>query len=239
MDQPPQAGLRLGGRHVLATGETVVWSIADGRRGRRWRELTIVDGVARRSILFEMDPAGEVSRLEIGSAAGLLTLHPVGRPAAIHGNLVSAAGIRHLSFPGEAGTVLVVDGSPASDAIVLGRPELAGLAVGAGRRFAAFRVDERLDPEPVEIEITRLETRSWRWTTWPTDGPPSTGPPRTVRLGADGLVELADGARWPLEPVARGARAPRPRPRDLRTPVTWTEGGQRPRSEGPDREVRG
>ena len=50
-------GLRRGGRATLPTGELIVWSIADGRRGRRWREVTSVAGTVVRAVLLETDPA--------------------------------------------------------------------------------------------------------------------------------------------------------------------------------------
>ncbi|GEM_PF-2270200 len=196
---PAPSYLRIGGTDVLPSGELVVWSVADGRRGRRWRESTTLAGRLVRSLLFETDPAGRVTRLEIATAAGLLTLHPAGEPAAIHGNVVTAPGIRHLGFTAEAGTVLVVEGSAASDAIVLGGSAPDGLAVGESRHVAGVWVDDRLEPEPAAVELVRLEPRAWRWTTrWP-DGRGSSGEPRVVRLDDDGLVDRSGRMRWPLE----------------------------------------
>ena len=90
--------IRAGGRAVLPTGATVVWSVAEGLRGRRWRELVTVGGSFRRSMLLEASPAGRVTRLELSTAAGLLTLHPDADSRELHGNVVTPTGIRHLAL---------------------------------------------------------------------------------------------------------------------------------------------
>ena len=91
-------GVRRGGRAVLPTGELIVWSIADGRRGRRWREVASVAGTMVRGVLLESDPMGRLARLEVTTAAGLLTLHPDANNTILHGNVVTPAGVRHLRF---------------------------------------------------------------------------------------------------------------------------------------------
>jgi hypothetical protein len=88
--------LRRAGHGRSADGSTVTWSVAEGRRGRRWREV-VVDpaGAVRSSLLLEVDPDGRFSHLELSTAAGLLTLHPE-VDGTLHGNAVTAAGIRHI-----------------------------------------------------------------------------------------------------------------------------------------------
>ena len=181
--------IRVGGRAVLPGGEVVVWSVADGRRGRRWREVVSRDGGVLRGVLFETDPAGRVTRLEMTTRAGLLTLHPEGDEPVLHGNVVTPQGMRHLTL-GEA--TLFVVGSPAAAAIAFGR--LSGVvAVGATLRVDVIRLDDRLEPGEGSWDVTRLDERAWRLVN------AVDGEVRALRLDADGLAELPDGAVWPLE----------------------------------------
>jgi hypothetical protein len=114
----PDGFVRRGGTGTLPTGERVVWSIADGARGRRWREMTIASGVMVRSVLLETDPAGRCTRLELATALGLLTLHPEPDDASLHGNVVGEDGVRHLRFDWSPRHELLIAGSPASAAII-------------------------------------------------------------------------------------------------------------------------
>lgn len=187
--------LRLGGRVGLPSGEVVVWSVADGRRGRRWRESATRDGVLVWASLFETDRSGQVGRLEIASAAGLLTLHPDADGSTLHGNVVTPDGIRHLTFAWGAGGALFVVGSPAAAAIALGR--LAQTApVGATERVSTIRIDSLLAPRPGAWDVSRVDERTWRLVEV-SDAP--SPEERTVRLDEDGLVELPGGDRWRLE----------------------------------------
>jgi hypothetical protein len=187
--------LRLGGTVELPSGELVDWSVADGRRGRRWREATSRDGVLIRTTLFETDRSGRVQRLEMASAAGLLTLHPADDGATLHGNVVTSVGIRHLSFAWDARYALFVDGSPAAAAIALGRLGQT-LPTGATERVSTIRIDARLEPRPSSWDVTRGDERSWRLVEVSDGGSPEE---RAVRLDEVGLVDLPGGIRWPLE----------------------------------------
>ncbi len=186
------APTRLGGRTDLPTGVVVVWSVADGRRGRRWRESTSRDGVAVRALLVETRPDGGLSRLELSTAAGSLTLHPDDDGTTLHGNVVTPGGVRHLAFAwGPDRVVLVVD-SPAVTAIAvawLGR----SLEVGRSADVAVLRVDDRLVPETGSIGFERLGTRRWRLSS---DDGADDG--IVVTLDADGLLTTARTV-WPLE----------------------------------------
>ncbi|MDP9481850.1 MAG: hypothetical protein M3P84_01355 [Chloroflexota bacterium] len=194
------ASIRRGGQAVLPTGELIVWSIADGRRGRRWREVVSADGTVVRAVLIESDQAGRLTRLEIATAAGLLTLHPDGEGTLLHGNVVTPAGIRHLTFDR---TTVLVDGSPGSAAILV-----AGMAdvmeVGAWTRIELVWLDDRLVPTAAPWAVSRIEPRAWRLVAMPAadggGGPGSGGGggERIVRIDEDGLPTLA-GDAWPLE----------------------------------------
>ena len=152
------AAVRRGGRAVLPSGELIVWSIADGRRGRRWREAVSADGKLLRTLLAETNQAGRLVRLELATAAGLLTLHPDLEETVLHGNVVTPTGIRHLTFDP---TIVRVDGSPAAGAIAVA--SLAGLVeVGATMRVDLVVVDDRLEPRSGSWAVSRLEPRTWR-----------------------------------------------------------------------------
>lgn len=88
--------LRRAGRGYQADGSLVVWSVAEGRRGRRWREVVVEAEAVRSSLLLELAPDGRFSHVELTTAAGLLTLHPEA-DATLHGNAVTAGGIRHVA----------------------------------------------------------------------------------------------------------------------------------------------
>jgi hypothetical protein len=104
--------LRRAGSGRGPGGSQVVWSVAEGRRGRRWREVVIAsDGGIRSSLLLELDPAGRFSHLELSTAAGLLTLHPE-RDGTLHGNAVTAAGVAHVrGEPWQPDSAIALEGS--------------------------------------------------------------------------------------------------------------------------------
>lgn len=122
--------VRLAGRGRLRDGGLVTWTVAEGRQGRRWRE-SVTDGTALRwSLLYETDPAGRFTHLELASPVGLATLHPDG-DATLHGNVVrSDQGVRHVvGVPMQAGGALLVAGSLVSGAAVAGSHSIGGVAV--------------------------------------------------------------------------------------------------------------
>jgi hypothetical protein len=187
--------LRLGGRSELPSGEVVAWSVADGGRGRRWRETATRDGVLIRAVLFEADRSGRVERLELVSSAGLLTLHPADDDSAIHGNVVTPTGIRHLAFEWHDQAVLFVEGSPAAAAIAMGRLARR-VPIGATERVSTIRIDGRLDPRPTVWDVTRSEERTWRLVEVSNE---ASRAERTVRIDDNGLVDMPGSVSWPLE----------------------------------------
>jgi hypothetical protein len=88
--------LRRAGSGGAPDGATVIWSVAEGRRGRRWREV-VGDGGGgvRSSLLLELDSDGRFSHLELSTAAGLLTLHPE-VDGTLHGNAITRGGLAHV-----------------------------------------------------------------------------------------------------------------------------------------------
>jgi len=86
------APLRRAGRGRAPDGAEVTWSVAEGGRGRRWREIVATGEGIRSSLLLELDPDGRFSHLELSTRAGLLTLHPE-PDGTLHGNTVTAGGV--------------------------------------------------------------------------------------------------------------------------------------------------
>jgi hypothetical protein len=187
--------IRLGGRTVLASGDVVIWSVADGRRGRRWRESVTRDGTLMRTVMAETAAAGgRLQRLEVATAAGLLTLHPDADGSNLHGNVVGPDGVIHLGSAWGPEHSILMDGSPALTAIALAT---LGLAVGAGERrtAAALRIDGRLVPVAGRLAVERLGTRTWRLA----DPDEPTNDTLVAELDDDDLLASATRTTWPLE----------------------------------------
>ena len=186
------SAVRSGGRAVLPGGLAVVWSVADGRRGRRWRESAGRDGTVSRSLLLEVSPAGRPTRLELTTAAGLLTLHPDTEGRELHGNVVTAAGIRHLRFDWSAAHELFVVASPAAAAVAL-RHLADSVTVGEGVAVGVIWIDDALVPRPGAWQVTR--TAGDRWHLRDLEGTEE----RLAMVDPDGLPILPRAERWPLE----------------------------------------
>lgn len=162
------AWLRRAGHGRSGDGRLVTWSVAEGRRGRRWREIvrTGEGSAIVSSLLLEVDPDGRFSHLELSTAAGLLTLHPEG-DGTLHGNTVTANGVQHLvALPWDPDRAIALEGSV-----------VCGAAAAANAATASDQLRIGLD--------LSLERRD--------------GPSAAVRLDADGLPMLLDGATWALE----------------------------------------
>ncbi|HET9519709.1 MAG TPA: hypothetical protein VFO73_01535 [Candidatus Limnocylindrales bacterium] len=161
--------LRRAGRGRDGGGAVVTWSVAEGGRGRRWREIVAADGAVRSSLLLELDSEGRFSHLELSTEAGLLTLHPEG-DGTLHGNAVTSEGVRHvMGWPWDRDRAIWVRGS--------------SICLAAGRRPDGTRAVEWLD---IDRDL-RVETvvRTMR--------------PDWSLVDAEGLPVLEDGTTWPLE----------------------------------------
>ncbi len=169
-----------------------MWTAAEGSRGTRWREATEIGGVLARSVLLEVSLADRLTRLELTTAEGLLTLHPEPDEHAIHGNVVGPAGVRHLAFGWSAGHELLLVGSPAAAGVAL-RHLARAIAVGDAAPIDVLRVDDALDPRPMRWWFHRPTTTDWRLAA--EDGSDE----RRWTLDGDGDPELPDAVRWPLE----------------------------------------
>jgi hypothetical protein len=163
--------VRRAGHGRTDDGRSVTWSIAEGRRGRRWREVVVAgEGIAS-SLLLELDTLRRFSHLELSTPAGLLTLHPEG-DGTLHGNVVRAGGIEHVrGLAWSPETVVLLEGSPVCAAIA---SSAAGSATGGPLIALRIGLDLSLRRLPVEIDL-----------------------PATT----EGLPELREAASWRLEEV--------------------------------------
>lgn len=180
--------VRRAGRGEDASGALVVWSVAEGRRGRRWREVRSAQGRGvLGSLLLETDPVGRVNHIEFGTAAGLLTLHPED-DGTLHGNAVTPEGIEHvagLRWPMDA--LLLVEGSTVA-AAAAAYALRSTIAAGESASRAAVFVDLGLAVRTADVRIDRPGEDTWRLG--------STG---EIAIDDDGLPLLAGARIWSLE----------------------------------------
>jgi hypothetical protein len=181
---------RVAARERDVRNRDVVWTAADGRNGRRWRELALdASGIAR-SLLLETDNQGGWQRLEISSAEGLLTLHPEGD--SIHGNLAARSGVQHLSLGRLKPARVDVPGSLVAEA-ALCWSLTRQVRVGERRAIQVVSVAEPVSVAISELTVDRRTTATWELN----DGSHR----RLVELDDDGLPVAHVGAdHWQLEP---------------------------------------
>jgi hypothetical protein len=193
--------LRRAGHLRAADGASVTWSVAEGHRGRRWRELVRVGGGRpgiRHSLLLETDPEGRFSHLELSTQAGLLTLHPEG-DGTLHGNAVvdhgeaalpDAAGVEHvrgLAWHGDG--IALVDGSLVSQLAGIHRLRSI-LAPGTSHAQPNVWIPATLRVEIKPVPIERVEERRWRFGDW-----------AILEVDGQGLPVSPNDAIWPLDEV--------------------------------------
>jgi hypothetical protein len=184
--------VRRGGRATVVGGEQLTWSEAEGVRGTRWREALERDGRLIRSLLLEVSPAGRPTRLEMTTAAGLLTLHPEADESAMHGNVVEPGGVRHLALAWGPDHELLVLGSPASATITL-RRLARDFVVGTSRGLDVLRIDDDLVPRPARWSFERLAHGMWHLRD------AAGADERRLTVADDGRPMLGDAIEWPLE----------------------------------------
>ena len=181
------AHLRVGGRGSLVDGSVVTWSVAEGGRGRRWREVRVRGTAVISSLLLETDSDGRFSHTELSTAAGLLTLHPEG-DGTIHGNTVGADGIGHVvGLPWDRNGLLLVEGSVIASVAGIDRLR-AGIAVGGAAEVAAIIVGLDLALTDGPVTVARSAAGAWR-----------IGDGSALALDERGLPVLGDGSDWALE----------------------------------------
>jgi hypothetical protein len=188
--------VRRAGTAALADGGEVVWSVADGRRGRRWRALTRRAGMISSSLLLEVGTDGRPARLEVATTAGLLTLHPE-TTGSLHGNAVMAEGVRHLALGWSDEHELEVE-PLAISAAVTARRLGPTVPVGEGTDVPVVTIDADLVVGEETRRYVRLDAATWRIE--------RDGDTRTVAVDDRGLPvwppttgSPAEGVDWPLE----------------------------------------
>jgi hypothetical protein len=187
--------LRSGGRGTTPAGRSVIWSVAEGRRGRRWREVVRSgEGIAH-SLLLETDPDGRFSHLELSTPSGLLTVHPEG-DGTLHGHAVVSDGVEHVrGLAWEPDGIVVIDGSVI--AVVAAAALLKPLvAAGTSRAQHAVAIPPTLWLAVGPVRVERAAGGQWRLG----DGGP-------VEIDPAGLPRLAGGEIWDLESDDEAAQA--------------------------------
>ena len=183
-------GIRRAGTGLMLAGGRVTWTVADGARGRRWRSMVTDGGLLAGTMLLETGPGGAVLKLELATAAGLLTVHPEG--GSLHGNVARPGGMEHIDLPWSDGHILIVVGTPATAAAATGIiADLVG--VGEGHTIAGVGIDIGLSVRPVTYRVVRPAARRWRFV--PADG----GPETAVTVDDAGVPILDEAVSWPLE----------------------------------------
>jgi hypothetical protein len=183
--------LRRAGTGRLADGSRLIWTVAEGGRGRRWRWSHTTDAGLALVGLLELAPDGGFAKLELGSALGLLTLHPEGEAEA-HGNVASSFGMRHLRFGWSDRHVVLAEGEPLIAAAACHR--LAGaVGVGSSQDRSVLFVEAALTVRECTGRFTRESETRWRVELSPS-------PRFGLAIDDAGLpVGLQDEADWPLE----------------------------------------
>jgi hypothetical protein len=148
----------------------VLWSVAEGRRGRRWRSLRLsVGGSVVSDLLLELDSAGRWTRLEMSTSAGILTLHPEPDGRSVHGNIVTERGVVPVALPWSPGHRLLLPDEPVA-AAALGR------GVDEPEAGPAIVVDGRLVPLEIQLADRPLgPTDSLPGPSWPLEVEDATG----------------------------------------------------------------
>ena len=196
----PRRPVRRAGRSGEPDGSLTIWSVAEGRSGRRWRWRTIGpvgDAGAWLAATLETDPRGAFSKLEVAAPAGLLTLHREA-DGSTHGNVVRDGGVTHLALGADVGAVLVAGSRLGLAAVVasLGR----AIPVGAEVSRDVLLVDRRLVPARSAIRVRRVTATAWHLAP---PGPALGGPLEldgTLELDGDTLpAPIASDEGWPLE----------------------------------------
>jgi hypothetical protein len=193
--------VRRAGRATLAGGTQVVWSVADGRRGRRWRVVTTGNEAMAVALLLEVGVDGHASRLELATATGLLTLHP-GPSGPLHGNAVTRAGVRHLTFAWSPDHELEIDGLPVAQAVAARRLAVS-MAVGEGRTVPVVSVTMDLSVREGARHYVRVGDATWRIDG---DGDKNRdGASISLTIDDRGLPEWTrESEDWPLERESSG-----------------------------------
>ncbi len=160
--------LRRAGSGRLPDGALVLWSVAEGARGRRWRWTVATTEGLRHAGLIELDRVGRFARLELETEAGMLTLHPDDDRSMAHGNVVRHDGVQPIAIAWSDGASVAIEGDPFGTAVAgrRGRGWVVelGLAVwseddeSSGVADDVLQLDERGVPRLADAREWPLET---------------------------------------------------------------------------------
>ena len=184
--------VRRAGRALLPDGSTLLWSVAEGTRGRRWRAVTTRDGHVTHSLLFEATAGGRPTRLELTTASGMLTLHPEPDERTAQGNVVHIGGVRPLALPWSPDHAFEVADRPIATAVMLGRMTRS-VRVGEGETVAVLSVDSGLVVRPGNRLVRRIAEGRWEIADL------GAGRAFEVELDADGVPRFGSADDWPLD----------------------------------------
>jgi hypothetical protein len=186
--------VRRAGRAMLGDGSELLWTLAEGGRGRRWRAVTTLEGQITHALLLEIDLAGRPARLELTTDAGMLTLHPETDGTSIHGNVVHRGGVRPLAFAWGPDHDLEVVDRPLATAVMLRRLG-ASIRVGEGETLPVLAVDRSLAVRPGTRLVRRIADRRW------VVADLAAARELVLELDPDGVPQLGPSADdWLLEP---------------------------------------
>lgn len=166
--------LRRAGRGFLPDGRALVWSVAEGRRGQRWRSSTLSPhGHLDLALLIEVANDGRFSRLELTNSKGILTLHPEPHGARLEGNVVSELGVTPISLAWGPNHLLWVQDSPIAEILT------SRVAADGGGVRTGLVIDSALEVVPATRAMEEGSV-----------------PPADDR----GVPELNGSLEWDLEP---------------------------------------
>ncbi len=181
--------LRFGGRGTGPGGHSVIWSVAEGRKGRRWREVRTAPGghAVLSSLLLEIGPDGRFAHLELATPSGLLTLHPE-PDGTLHGHAIVSDGIEHaVGLAWDSDGITLLDGSTVCR-LAAASLLACGIEVGSSTARLAVVIPATLEIEVKPVRIERPTASAWRF-----------GAEEPLTLDRRGLPVLAGGEIWPLE----------------------------------------
>jgi hypothetical protein len=187
------APIRLAGAVTQDDGSEVLWSIAQGRRGRRWREASVRLGRLAGARLLEISPEGRLQRLEVDAPTGMLTLHPSEDGSTLHGNAVTPDGVRHLALPWGPSHRLVVAGSIGSVAVASQGLDTL-IQPGGSTALRGISIDADLTIGEGSVRIERVGLTGWRVSA------PEFAVECSADLDPDGVPQ--EGVSWSLEEPA-------------------------------------
>lgn len=186
------APTRSAGWGTGAFGSVVTWTVAEGRKGRRWREVVSRGPAVTHALMLETDPEGRFSHMELARADGLWTFHPEAN-GTLHGNHVGGKKPDVRPVEGWAfapDDALVIEGSPLALAAIAWR-WARSLGTDGDAAIEVAGVLLRPGGELVQVpalRIERLTAKRWR-----------VGDGSAFEVDREGLPILVGGIVRPLE----------------------------------------